>query len=213
MAANGTGKLKVSTGPFGNDSLLQATVAQYDIEGGCWAPPYWVFGERRVQRDIDGFVQYESWIIEWKCNCVVQYDKFPTKGYKFHSSVQVDTLLKENVLRCCLAMFSSCTSSTATGCAASASAMIGGCSLLCRRRTTAGRCGWLISTQSEACPDISCRRTFLTCRWGLAPLRARQSARLVIGFGILLGDEERVFGRWLGRVEGLFLLQLVVLLV
>lgn len=34
MAANGTGKLKVSTGPFGNDSLLQATVAQYDIEGG-----------------------------------------------------------------------------------------------------------------------------------------------------------------------------------
>ena len=104
MAANGTGKLKVSTGPFGNDSLLQATVVQYDIEGGCWAPPYWVFGERCVQRDIDGFVQYESWIIEWKCNCVVQYDKFPPKGYKFHSSVPVDTLLKENVLRCCLVM-------------------------------------------------------------------------------------------------------------
>ena len=117
------------------------------------------------------------------------------KAYEFHSLVQVDTLLKENVLRCCLAMFSSCTSSTATGCAASASAMTGGCSLLCRRRTTAGRCGWLISTQSEACPDISCQRTFLTCRWGLALLRARQSARLVIGLGILLGDEERMFGR------------------
>ena len=110
----------------------------------------------------------------------MQYDKFPTKGYEFQSSVQVDTLLKENVLRCCLAMFSSCTSSTATGCATSASATTGDCSLLCRRRTTAGRCGWLISTQSEACPDNSCQRTFLTCRW---------------------------------RVEGLFLLQLVLLLV